>query len=180
MLNKLESAIQHILKSPADNGPVEMITIRPSVGEREVLSEGVLDETVGLVGDCWQARGSRTTADGSADPEEQLTIINSRLIDTLAGAKSRWPLAGDQLVIDIDLSHDNLPPGTRLSIGTAVIELSAKPHTGCVKFADRFGHDALRFVSTPEAMRLRLRGANAMIIQSGTVRVGDIARKVTG
>ncbi len=175
---ELQSALPHILESPAENGNVEMIVSRPEVGQRDILDEAVLDAEAGLVGDNWQARGNRKTADGSADPEAQVTVINSRVLDAVSGSKSRWHLAGDQLVIDIDLSHDNLPPGTRLSIGSAVIEFTATPHTGCVKFASRFGNPALRFVSGAEAMQQRRRGANAKIVEAGTVRVGDIVRKV--
>ena len=166
-LQELEAALQHILTSPTDEGRLEMISARPSVGGRELLEVGELDAECGLVGDNWLDRGSSGTADGSANPEAQLTLINTRLIDVVAGDKTRWQLAGDQLFVDIDLSHDNLPPGARLSIGSAIIELTAAPHTGCVKFASRFGHDALRFVSGPVAMQQRRRGANAKIIQPG-------------
>ena len=177
-LRELEAALEHIKASPADEGRLEMISTRPSVGVRELVEVGELDTECGLVGDNWLDRGSSSTADGSANPEAQLTIINTRVIETVAGDKTRWQLAGDQLFIDIDLSHDNLPPGARLSIGSAVVELTAAPHTGCVKFASRFGHDALRFVSGPEAMQQRRRGANAKVVQAGTMRVGDIVRKV--
>lgn len=177
-LQELQAALHDIRRSPADKGHLEMISARPSVGERELLEVAELDTEYGLVGDNWLDRGSKSTADGSANPEAQLTLINTRLIDAVAGNKARWQLAGDQLFVDIDLSHDNLPPGARLSVGSAVVELTAEPHTGCVKFASRFGHDALRFVSGPEAMRQRRRGANAKIIKSGTIRVGDVVRKV--
>ena len=173
-LRELDDALPTIRSSPPDNGRLEMIVARPAVGQRLLLEEGKLDEESGLVGDGWKDRGSKSTSDGSSDPKEQLTIINARLIDAVAGSKSRWELAGDQLVVDIDLSHDNLPPGSRLRIGTAVVELTAKPHTGCAKFASRFGNDALRFVSGKEAMQERRRGANAKIVKSGTIRVGDI------
>ena len=155
-----------------------MITRRPKVGERDILQRGELDEERGLIGDTWEQRGSSSTFDGSANPDAQLTIINSRLVDAVAGSKSRWHLAGDQLVIDIDLSHDNLPAGSRLSIGSAIVELTAEPHTGCAKFMSRFGKDALRFVSGREAMQQRRRGANAKIVKSGAVRVGDVVSKV--
>ena len=177
-LQELESAIDHIQSSPTDKGRLEMISARPSVGERTLLEFGELHQQSGLVGDNWEERGSRSTDDGESDPEEQITIINTRLIDTLARSRSRWQLAGDQLFIDIDLSHDNLPPGTQIRIGSAIIELTAKPHTGCAKFASRFGHDALRFVSGPEAMQQRRRGANAKVVQSGTIRVGDTVTKL--
>ena len=176
--DELESALEHIMASPADGGKLEMIAARPNVDQRELLDEGTLDADLGLVGDNWKARGSTSTEDGSAHPDAQLTIINSRLVDSVARSKSRWQLSGDQLVIDIDLSHDNLPPGSRLIIGEAVVEITAAPHTGCSKFMSRFGSHALRFVSGERAMRLRLRGANAKIVQSGTIRVGDIATKV--
>ncbi len=177
-LQEMETALQRIQGSPADNGRLEMISARPSVGQRKLVEVGELDAEGGLVGDNWLDRGSSSTADGSANPEAQITIINTRLIETLAGDKTRWPLAGDQLFVDIDLSHDNLPPGARLSIGSAVVELTVAPHTGCAKFASRFGHDALRFVSGPEAMRQRRRGANAKVVRAGKIQVGDIVRKV--
>ena len=176
-LQELQTTIPDISASPADQGTVDMIIRRPQTGERDVVESCELDETHGLVGDNWEQRGSSATPDGSANPDAQLTIINTRIINAVAGEKSRWPLAGDQLVINLDFSHDNLPPGTRLSIGTTIIELTAEPHTGCVKFMNRFGKDALRFVSGPEAMRQRRRGANAKIIKSGTIKIGDVATK---
>ena len=177
-LQELQTTIPDISASPADQGTVDMIIRRPQTGERDVLDSCELDAVHGVVGDNWEQRGSSATPDGSANPDAQLTIINTRIINAVAGEKSRWPLAGDQLVIDLDLSHDNLPPGTRLSIGTTIIELTAEPHTGCVKFMNRFGKDALRFVSGPEAMRQRRRGANTKIIKSGTVTLGDVATKI--
>ena len=177
-LADLESALDHILASPSSGGKLEMIAARPAVGERKQLEEATLDDQQGLVGDNWKDRSSTRTPDGSANPDAQLTIINSRLVNAVSGSKSRWELAGDQLVVDIDLSHDNLPVGSRLQIGSAIVELTAEPHTGCVKFATRFGNAALRFVSGPVAMQQRRRGANAKIVKSGTVSVGDVATKV--
>ena len=176
---QLEAGLAHIRKSPADGGPLLMIVRRPDTDEREVVEEGDLDVDIGLVGDNWKARGSPRTPDGKANPEAQITMMNSRLLTLLTQSEERWPLAGDQLVIDMDLSVDNLPPGTRLSIGSAMLEISAKPHTGCEKFEDRFGRDALRFISTPLGRRLRLRGVNTRVVQSGTIRVGDAATVVS-
>ena len=175
MTEQLEAGLAHIRKSPADGGPLLMIVRRPDTDEREVAEEGDLDVDIGLVGDNWKTRGSPRTPDGKANPEAQITMMNSRLLTLLTQSEERWPLAGDQLVIDMDLSVDNLPPGTRLSIGSAMLEISAKPHTGCEKFEDRFGRDALRFISTPLGRRLRLRGVNTRVVQSGTIRVGDAA-----
>ena len=172
---QLEAGLEHIRQSPADGGSLLMIVRRPGTDEREVVEEAALDVDVGLVGDNWKARGSPRTPDGKANPEAQITMINSRLLALLAQSEERWPLAGDQLVIDMDLSVDNLPAGTRLSIGSAMVEISAKPHTGCEKFEDRFGRDALRFISTPLGRSLRLRGVNTKVVRSGTIRVGDAA-----
>lgn len=167
----LEAGLDEIQGSPRDRGRLVLIVRRPTVDERERLDVGTLDLEVGLVGDTWQVRGSGLTEDGSSDPDKQLNVMNARAAALIAGAKSRWALAGDQLYIDFDLSKDNLPPGTQLAIGSAVIEITNQPHLGCAKFAVRFGRDALRFVNSKIGVALRLRGVNARIIQPGIVRI---------
>lgn len=174
---ELERGLDEIQSAPAAVGVVRLIVRRPVVDGREVLHEARLDAVEGLVGDTWRSRGNRHTPDGSADPEAQITVVNARAIAHIAGDVERWPLAGDQLYVDFDLSGSNLPPGSRVSVGDAELEISEKPHTGCAKYAVRFGADALRFVSSPEGRALRLRGVNARVIRGGAVRVGDrIAR----
>lgn len=174
----LEAGLDHIRSSPSDGGSVELIVRRPAVDEREVLEVGTLDADEGLVGDTWKVRGSSSTPDGNAHPLAQLNIMNARAAALVAGADDRRPLAGDQLYIDLDLSYDNVPPGTRLEVGSAVIEVTEKPHRGCAKFAARFGKDALRFVNSPVGRELNLRGVNARIVQPGVVRTGDPVRKL--
>ena len=178
-IDQLNAGLDRIRRSPADEGPLLRIVQRPAVDRRKVVAEGRLDVADGLIGDTWKDRGSNSTEDGSANPEAQITIINSRALQLMAGSEDRWPLAGDQLVIDIDMSQANLPPGTRLAIGSAVLEISAEPHTGCVKFARRFGNAALRFVSTPTGQDMRLRGVNTRVVQPGTIRTGDVVAKIT-
>jgi MOSC domain len=151
---------------------------RPRVNEREVLEEGELHTTEGLVGDSWKKRRSSRTPDGKAHPEMQLNIMNSRVIALVAQHKERWPLAGDQLFIDMDLSDENLPAGTRLALGSAVIEVTPQPHTGCKKFVSRFGLDAMKFVNSTLGKQLHLRGINARVIQPGTIRVGCLIKKI--
>jgi hypothetical protein len=175
---ELEAGLAHIQQSPQDGGVLEMIVRRPSSDEREVLHEGELDTAVGLVGDNWQVRGSKATKDGTAHPEAQLTLMNSRTADLVAQSRDRWPLAGDQLYVDFDLSETNLPPGTRLEIGEAVVEVTALPHTGCKKFVARFGLDAVKFVNTEQGKQLHLRGIYTKVIQSGTIRMGDPITKM--
>ena len=175
---ELEAGLAEIRRSPQDEGVLEMIVRRPRIDEREVLAEGELDLSEGLVGDNWKTRGSSLTADGSAHPDTQLNVMNARAIALMAQNKARWSLAGDQLFMDLDLSAENLPPGTRLAVGPAVIEVTAQPHTGCKKFMARFGLDAMKFVNSPMGKQLRLRGINARVVQPGLVRVGDVVKKI--
>jgi len=174
---ELEAGLDEIRRSPADRGRVELIVRRPAVGEREVLTEGHLDTVVGLVGDTWPQRRSTRTPDGSPHPDMQLNVMNARTVALLAGSPERRALAGDQLYLDLDLSEANLPPGTWLELGSAVIEVTAQPHTGCAKFSQRFGREALRFVNSETGKALRLRGLNARVVVPGVVREGDEVRK---
>ena len=175
---ELDAGMAHVRSAPTDDGTVEMIVARPSPGDREILDEARLDVTVGLVGDCWLARGSSTGVDGAAHPARQVTLMNARFAALVAATRERWPLAGDQLYVDLDLGEANLPTGTRLAIGAAVVEISAESHTGCTKFIERYGRDAGRFVNVGEGRALRLRGANAVVVEGGAVATGDAVRKV--
>ena len=175
---ELEAGLDEIRKSPENNGVLKLIVRRPETDQREVITEGKLQPTVGLEGDNWLKRGSRATADGSAHPEMQLNIMNSRVTALVAQDPDRWSLAGDQLYIDMDLSPENLPPGTQLAIGSAIIEVTSPPHTGCKKFVARFGRDAMMFVNSGLGKTLNLRGINAKVIKAGTIRTNDIAEKV--
>lgn len=168
---ELGAGLEHIRSSPTDHGTLELIVRRPAEGLREVLHEGELDAEVGLVGDRWHLGTSPTN-------DAQLTVMNSRLAQLVGGSRDRWTLAGDQLYIDLDLSVENLPAGTRLAIGEAVIEVTAPPHTGCAKFTARFGSDATKLVNKGEGRKLRLRGMNACVVTPGIVRVGDAVAKL--
>jgi MOSC domain-containing protein YiiM len=169
--DELAAGLGEILRSPAARGTVELIVRRPAENEREVLDEGVLDLHEGLVGDTWNKRGT-------PDPDAQLTLMNARAAELIAGSRERRPLAGDQLYVDLDLSIENLPAGTRLAVGDAVVEVTAVPHTGCAKFSARFGTDALKFVNKSPGRELRLRGVNARVVTAGAVRVGDTITKL--
>jgi hypothetical protein len=176
---ELEAGLGGILGSPAEEGVVELVVRRPEPGEREVLDEGTIDLREGLVGDSWLTRGSRRKPDRSANPNAQLTLMNARVADLVAGGeRERWALAGDQFYVDLDLSVANVPVGTRLALGSAVVEVTPDPHTGCAKFHTRFGGDAHRFVNTKTYRHLRLRGLNAKVVAPGTVRPGDTIRKL--
>ena len=177
---ELENRMDDIRQSPKDSGIVRMIVRRPRDDEREVVESAELDLAEGMVGDNWKRRGSKHMPDGSANPDAQITVMNARTIELVAQEPERWSLAGDQLYIDMDLSDENLPAGTQLAIGSAVIEVTAQPHTGCRKFSDRFGVDAMKFVNSPEGKRLRLRGINTRVVQAGSLRAGDVVKKLNG
>lgn len=179
-LAELDACLDHIRQAPCDAGVLALIVRRPQVDGREVLAEGELSLTEGLVGDSWRLRSSSRMADGGPHPDMQLNLMNVRVIEAIAGPVSRWPLAGDQLFVDLDLGRANLPPGTRLLIGEAEIEVTDQPHTGCGKFSARFGLDALKWVNSPEGRTLGLRGINAKVVSPGRIRTGDAIRRVTG
>jgi MOSC domain-containing protein YiiM len=173
---ELEAGLDDLRAAPKGEGVVELIVRRPTVDERETVDEADLDLEDGLVGDSWRARGR--SGGRPANEKAQITVTNARSAALVAGDRERWPLAGDQLFVDFDLSGEHIPPGTQLAVGTAVIEVTDDPHTGCKKFSERFGLEALKFVNSPEGRALNLRGINTRVVQPGTVRVGDAIRRL--
>lgn len=169
--SELQNGLNHVRQSPQESGTLEMIVRRPVRDEREELTTAQLDTVQGLIGDRW------FKPDGSAKIDSQLTLINARFLSLIAGLRERWALAGDQLAVDLDLSEANLPPGTRLAIGGAVLEVSAAPHLGCGKFTDRFGEAVTALVNSPTGVELKLRGIKARILRSGTITLGDTIRR---
>jgi MOSC domain-containing protein YiiM len=170
--DELLAGLDHVRAAPADRGTLELIVRRPTAGERELLVEGELDPELGLAGDSWSLRGS------SPNPKSQVTLMGARAAALIAGERERWALAGDQLFVDLDVSAANVPPGTRLAVGAAIVEISDQPHLGCGKFTERYGEDARAFVNAPEGVELNLRGLNARVVQGGTVRRGDTVHKL--
>jgi hypothetical protein len=170
-LDELQAGFEHVRDSPREVGTLEMIVGRPAVDERVLLVSGELDVDRGLVADRW-SRGSRP------NPKAQLTVTNARAAQLVAGDRGRWALAGDQLYADFDLSPENIPPGTRLAIGSAVIEVSDQPHLGCEKYSARFGRTAREFANSPEGVSVSFRGINTRVVESGTIHVGDAVRKL--
>lgn len=175
---QLEAGLDHVLASPTDAGTVDLILRRPDVDAREVLESVELTLSEGVAGDNWNQRSSSRMPDGSPHPDMQLNIMNSRMVALVAQHRDRWQLAGDQLYVDLDLSEDNLPAGTHLAIGSAVIVITDQPHTGCAKFTQRFGLDAHRFVNSERGRTLGLRGRCARVVTEGTITNADTVIKL--
>jgi MOSC domain-containing protein YiiM len=176
---ELEAAIDRLRAAPTGAGTLTLVVRRPRHGAREVLDEGVLDEAAGLVGDNWLARATSRALAAGRHVDAQVTVMSSRMVELLADTEAERVMAGDQLYVDLDLSHDHLPAGIRLAIGEdAVLEVTAKPHAGCKKFLARFGPDAVAFVNSDEGTRMRLRGLNARVVKGGVVRPGDVVRRL--
>ncbi|HAV64179.1 MAG TPA: MOSC domain-containing protein [Verrucomicrobiales bacterium] len=176
-LAELNARLDHVRQAPTDGGALVQIVRRPVVGERELLEEAELKAATGLVGDRWAQSCSRRLESGELNPDSQITIMGVRVLELLTDDRDRWPLAGDNLLVDLDLRAGNLPAGQRLRIGTVLLEITAHPHLGCAKFRQRFGADALKFVNSPAGHELRLRGVHGRVIEAGRLRVGDRIEK---
>ncbi|HYZ26169.1 MAG TPA: MOSC domain-containing protein [Geminicoccaceae bacterium] len=177
-LDELQDGLPGILQSPKDRGVLRAIVIRPETDARVSLPQCQLSPEGGVHGDNWAQGCWMSLPDGRPHPDVQVTIMNARTIALIAQAEERWPLAGDNLFADLDLSGENLAAGTRLSVGSALLEITAVPHNGCRKFAGRFGLDATRFVNSRDGKRLHLRGIYARVVERGVVTVGDAIEKL--
>ena len=176
--DELEAGLDEIRDSPKDQSVLDLIVSRPEEDAREVMKLADLNVEIGLVGDTWQDRPSIRSGDGKAHPDMQIALMNSRVADLVAQSKDRWPLAGDQLFVDLELSKANVPPGTRISVGSGILEATNQPHTGCKKFAARFGVDALKLINSPIGLELQLRGINLKVVQGGEIKPAGAVRKL--
>ena len=179
-LAELQAGLPVILDAPKDGGVLQAIVTRPAHGERRDLDSSLVSLEHGVHGDHWAQGCWKMTADGRPDPDVQVCLMNARCIQHIAGGRENWPPAGDNLFIDMDLTPDNVPPGQRLAIGSAIIEITDTPHNGCASFIARYGRDACVFVNTGEGKRLRLRGIYARVVQDGRITAGDTVNKIAG
>lgn len=173
-----EEIFREVLESPADLGRLEAIAVRTAPDKHALVDAGELSCELGLKGDHWSTTTRYRLADGTPDRRRQLTLINVRLLRHLAADDEQMALAGDQLIVDLDLRPSNVPSGQRMRIGAAIIEITEIPHNGCQKFRARYGNAALRLVNSPRGKALRLRGIYAQVVQPGPVFRGDVIAKL--
>ena len=174
---ELEQGLAEVLASPTDAGRLTAIFVRPAPNERRRLVSATLTPEKGIDGDRWVSDSFSGLKDGS-DPRSQVSIMNDRFLRQVAGDDDGMCLAGDNLIVDLDLSEANLPAGSHVTIGPEVIlEISDLKHTGCSKFARRYGPDAKTFANNKQGTALHLRGRYARIVRGGTIRLGDEVRK---
>jgi MOSC domain-containing protein YiiM len=162
--------IDSVRASPKDNGVLKLIVLRLPNEQRRTPSQAIVSLARGVEGDRWSLKPD-------ANPLSQVSVMNARFLEAIAGSADCMNLAGDNLIVDLDLQESNLPLGTRLRIGQAVIEVTDSPHTGCSKFERRFGKAMRDLTNSPEGMTLRLRGLYARVVHEGEVRLGDSVTK---
>ena len=179
-VSELEAGLPEVLASPREAGRLELIVVRPDVNERRRLATARLTPAGGVDGDRWATDPSHCLDDGRPDPDHQVSLMNVRILRQIAAqADDAMCLAGDNLVVDLDLSEANLPTGSRLAVGEeVVIEITGLPHTGCGKFARRYGDDVRSFINGPQGRPVNLRGRYARVVQGGSVAVGQTVRKL--
>jgi MOSC domain-containing protein YiiM len=149
---------------PATRGTVRLLCVRTAPGEHACPPTGTRSAERGIEGDRWWSGATR-------DPESQVTLMSARVAELVAAEHAPLHAAGDNILVDLALDEASLPAGTRLRVGSAILEVSEKPHTGCKKFRERFGVDAMRWVN--EHRERRLRGVNCRVAVDGQVVVGD-------
>jgi hypothetical protein len=175
---ELEQGLPEVLQSPRDIGRLMAVVVRPAESDRRALTEAQLTPDGGIDGDRWVSDSYYRLKDGRSDPRCQVSLMNARFLRQIAGDQDAMCLAGDNLIVDLDLSDENLSSGSQLRIGAEVIlEISDLSHTGCSKFSRRYGDDARKFVNATRGKALHLRGRYARIIRGGNVRVGDAVTK---
>jgi MOSC domain len=174
---KLSAALPEVVASPRDAGRLEAIVVRPAANDRHSLTSATLSPELGIDGDRWATDSFYRLENGQPDPRNQVSLMNARLLRLIAGHEEAICLAGDNLIVDLDLSEANLPAGSRLAIGSVVLELTDLPHTGCTKFSSRYGQEACLFVNSPQGKQLHLRGRYAQIVAGGTISIDDTVSK---
>ena len=177
-LAECQAALDHINAAPRDGAVIEQLVARPDFAERAFPDALELTVAGGIKGERWSHSPWLKLPDGSPDPRIQVSIFSKRVMDLCWRDREGQVHPGDPFVVDMNLSFENLPVGTQLQVGEAVVEVSDKFNTACVKWQKRYGDESLRWINMAENRPHRLRGVLCKIVQDGVVRVGDRLAKL--
>lgn len=176
-LDALQAALPSVLMAPKDSAPIEQLCLRPDIGVRNFVDEMELTRELGIPGERWNYAPWLTLRDGRADPRIQVSILNKQVLDLVYNDPHNMIHPGDSFIADMDFSYENMPDGTLLNIGSAVLRVSDKFNTACQKWQDRYGRDALRWIVLQGNRQYRLRGVLCEVIKDGRVKTGDLIQK---
>ncbi|MFT5632095.1 MAG: hypothetical protein ACI9HB_003282 [Gammaproteobacteria bacterium] len=177
-LAECEDALSTILAAPKSGAIVEQLCLRPGFSERSFPELLELTVAGGIIGERWTKAPWLTLSDGTPDPRIQVSILSKRVMDLCWRDRENTHHPGDTMIVDMDLGVENLPNGTRLGIGSAVVEVSDKFNTACIKWQGRYGAESLRWLNLRKNRDYRLRGILCRIVQDGVVRLGDELARV--
>ena len=173
-----EQALDHINRAPLDEAEIDCLCARPDFGTRAFPDKLILTVDHGILGERWTHSPWLTLPNGDPDPRIQVSILSKRVMDLCWRDRERVIHPGDPFVVDMNLGEANMPVGTRLAIGTAIVEVSDKFNTACVKWRDRYGQDSLHWMNLARNRPYRLRGILCRIVQDGEVKLGDRLAKL--
>lgn len=167
----LDAALPFVLAAPRDDAPIALLCTRPALGQRAFPASIRLTKAEGIPGERWLTQSWLRLPDGRPDPRNQVSLLPSRVMDIAWQNRDTAPHPGDPIVADLDMTEANLPVGTLIGVGSAVLRVSDVPNLGCVKWKVRYGSDALAWVAADPA--LRLRGVLCSVEQDGEVTLND-------
>lgn len=175
---ELMAALPDVLAAPKDDAPILQLCFRPGYNQRRFPEALELTRARGIPGERFETAPWARLPDGTGDPRIQVSILPRRVLDLVWRDRDGTPHPGDTVIADLDTTEANLPVGTLLQAGTALLRVSDLFNDGCVKWKVRYGRDAKDWIVQPGHEPLRLRGVLCAVERDGVMRVGDRLRKV--
>ena len=175
---QLDQALPDVMAAPKDRAAIGMLCLRPERNQRKFVDQIEVSPQKGIAGERWLESPWLTTPEGAPHPGIQISILQQRVLDLVWQDRENTPHPGDTFVVDMDLSHDNLPVGQLLSVGTAILKVSDVFNDGCVKWKARYGAAAKDWIVADDHPKLRLRGVLCSVERAGLLKAGDFLTKI--